>query len=249
MDIFKGRSLDKLPTVLIGTPIIANKKYEDYNLEIYFQTLEKLTYPKKIFMLLLNGEEGDYYIKKYPHLNIKRMPTLNTALETVVLARNLMREALLNSNYDYLMFLEQDVLPSTDIIELLLRHDKTICSALYFNRLKKGITELKEHNIFDRKEFYSYPTIWDFNRAALEKNRYYEEVIPFDALFPGRLLQVNVCGLGAVLISKSVLKKISFRMDSSEYYFDEFYFGRDCHKEKIPIFVDTSVVCRHYKGI
>lgn len=231
----------KKPRVLIGSPIIAEKKYKRYCLDDYLNTLSELTYPDKKISLLLNGQGGDRLIDQYPALNIKRSPTLDSPVETVVKARNILREEVLSNGFDYLLFLEQDIIPHHAIVENLLRHGKRICSALYFNMLKKGE---RKHGITRERQYY--PMLWSFDADRLNQGEYRENVMSFEEIFPSRLMKVDVCGLGSVLIHRDVLEKVPFRFVRNQPVFEEFYFGRDCREAGMDIFVDTSVVCRHY---
>lgn len=231
----------KKPKVLIGSPIIAEKKYKRYCLDDYLGILERLSYPHREFLLLLNGQGGDHIIEQYPILNIRRCPTLDSPLETVVNARNTLKTEVLTNGFDYLLFLEQDIIPPLAIVENLLKHKKYICSALYFNMLKKGE---RKHGI--TREQHYYPMLWSFDPDQLNQGKYQENVMGLEEIFPSRLIKIDVCGLGAVLIHRDVLEKVSFRFVHNQPIFEEFYFGRDCREAGIDIFADTSVVCRHY---
>jgi len=73
------------------------------------------------------------------------------------------------------------------------------------------------------------------------------QLLKFDVLFPGRLLKFDVCGLGAILIHRSVLEKLTFRfMKGEPPIFEEFCFGRDCREIGVDIYLDSSLVCGHH---
>jgi len=228
--------------VLIGSPITAIKKYKSYCLEEYLNSLDNLSYPDKEFSLLLNQEGGDQLINEYPHLNIKRMPFRETVEETCVLARNILRKRAIEERFDYLMFIEQDIIPLPDLVERLMQHHKGVCSALYFNEMEPDKYRYGVNTLF-------FPMAWNFDPALLEKGEYSEKLFRPEDLIKGKLMQVDVCGLAAVLISRQVLEKISFRyIYGSPPIFEEFCFGRDCRSNGIDIFLDSSVVCRHYSA-
>ena len=58
------------------------------------------------------------------------------------------------------------------------------------------------------------------------------------------LMRIVSCGLGCVLIHRDILKKITFRYENK--VFDDRFFCIDLFKQKIPIYADTSIKCKHY---
>ena len=60
-----------------------------------------------------------------------------------------------------------------------------------------------------------------------------------------RLIQVHKCGLGCVLIHRSVLEKIEFRYVKELEAFDDIHFSNDIIKNGFNIYADLSVVCKH----
>jgi hypothetical protein len=234
--------MSKNKKVLIGSPITAVKDYKSYCLEEYLKNLSQLTYPNVEYMLLLNQEGGDHLIKEYPYLNIQRIPELDSITATCVLARNMLRDKALNEGFDYLMFIEQDIIPNYQIIEKLMTHQKGVCSALYYNEMEP----LKpRHGVIT----LFFPMAWNFDKNLIERGDFVENLMSPEELIQGKLLQVDVCGLAAVLIHRKVLEDIPFRYsENNDQIFEEFHFGRDCFMKNIKIFVDTSLVCKHYSS-
>lgn len=184
---------------------------------------------------------GDHLIREYPDLNIKRMPTMDTVVETCVLGRNMLRDQAFQGGFDYLMFIEQDIIPHTDIVEKLMQHQKSVCSALYFNEMQPSTVRHGVDTLY-------FPMVWSFNSPD-PGTGYSERLIRSEDLFKGELMQVDVCGLAAVLIGRKVLEKIRFRyINGSPPLFEEFCFGRDCKEKRVDIYLDPSLVCRHYSA-
>ena len=94
----------------------------------------------KYFDLVLvdNSESNDYY-NKLKKLDVKVIKDnyQEGAKDRVISSRNKLREYFLQNDYDYLLSLEQDVVPPKDVIEKLVKHDKDICSGLYFKEKDK----------------------------------------------------------------------------------------------------------------
>ncbi len=231
----------KPPRVLAGSPITAEKRYKRYCLDDYLSSLRTLSYPELEITLLLNGEGGDELIAQYPELNIKRTPTRPTALETVVEARNTMRGRVLQENFDYLLFLEQDIIPPNDLVERLMRHRKPVCSALYYNQRRAGE---ERHGV--PEDIIDFPMAWKFDNGLLQQGLFREQIIEREAL-QKPLLKVDVCGLAVALIHRDVLEEVEFRFDLRQpLVFEEFHFGRDCWSKGIDIYLDCSFVCTHH---
>ncbi|MDR2816280.1 MAG: hypothetical protein LBB62_06220 [Proteiniphilum sp.] len=223
--------------ILIGTPVTDSLAYKNYCLENYLSMLQELKSDKtKLnFMIILECIQQDaaYYIDKYAgrDFRIELQDSQSDIPERMVACRNRMREIVLEEGYDYLLFLEQDILPDRRIPDLLLKHGKPVCSALYFNIVRKGNPSVS---------YPGYnPMIWRYEDDTI--------VTPlFEELFPPALMKFDGCGLGCVLIHRHVLEKIAFRYEKDKPYFEEFYFMHDCKQHAIDIFVDTGLICRHY---
>jgi len=68
----------------------------------------------------------------------------------------------------------------------------------------------------------------------------------------GELIQIASCGSGCLFVHNSVLKKITFhyskehdKQEKNYFVFDDAFFCKDMTKLKIPIYADTSMICKH----
>ena len=61
-------------------------------------------------------------------------------------------------------------------------------------------------------------------------------------------LEVRACGLGCVLIHRSVLEKVEFRYNKHTSGFDDVFFCEDVIKAGFKVYADTSIRCRHLYG-
>lgn len=221
------------PRILIAS-IITTQPYKQFCLPDYFNALKTLSYPNIDIRILLDGPETDIIKKFQPQFHIKKTPVLNSPVASVVYKRNWFRDFVLDNNFDYLFFWEQDIIPAPDILENLLASKKSVISALYFNYCRKDKPR------YAVPEPGYYPMAWKYNEHGNEALLKYEE------LFPPQLIKIDACGLAAVLIHKDVLAQIKFRADSNPMIFEEFIFARDCQKAGISIYLDTKIICKHY---
>ncbi len=216
----------KMKKVLVGCP---TSDYHEYALQEYAEAVKNLTY-KNYDILLVDNSKDNSYLEKLKMINLPAIKGTwhEEARERIVLSRNILREKVLEENYDYFLSLEQDVIPPKDILERLLQYKKRVVTGIYFNYIntKKGI-EIA-------------PVAW--SRINMEKEERY--FLKPDDLNKG-LLKIAMSGLGCILIHKSVLEKIKFRYEKNYPSFDDIFFGLDCMKNKTSFYTDTSLICKH----
>jgi GT2 family glycosyltransferase len=213
--------------VLVGCPTSFHKEYA---LKQYSEALKNLSYTN-FDILILDNSQNNNYLKKLKSHGLKAIKSkyFDSARERIVFSRNLLKDETIKK-YDYFLSLEQDVIPPKDIIERLLSHKKDVVSGIYFVRNiingKKQLIPLAYKEIPAKNEL---PDMRPLNQFELKKG----------------LTQVVSVGLGCVLISKKILKTINFRYEKDKDSFDDRFFSIDLFKQKIPIYCDTSLICKH----
>lgn len=224
------------PKVLVGCPTSFHKSY---CLQEYLDGVKALTYPNYQLILVDNSPDSSYYdLLESKNVIVFKTPyAAETARERIVLSRNMLRHYFLENDYDYFLSLEQDVIPPPDVIERLLSHKKPVVSGVYYKEyiIKKGDTVTETiimPLLFRKRTDDSFIQLLERDVAA------------------STLLPVDIAGLGCILISKDVLEKLAFRYEPDQVVFDDFWFCQDLAKEHIPLYVDTSVKCKHlFKGM
>ena len=216
----------KQPKILIGCPTSFHK---EYCLQEYAEAVKNLTY-KNYNILLVDNSEDDSYLKKLKSLGLSAIKGswFEGAKERIVSSRNLLREKALEGNYDYLLSLEQDVIPPKNIIERLLQHKKRVVTGIYFNYI----------NV--KKSVELAPVVW--SKVNMEKEERY--FLRPSELNKG-LIKIAMSGLGCILIHRSILEEIKFRYENKYPAFDDIFFGLDCKENKVNIYADTNLICKH----
>ena len=214
--------------VLVGCPTSFHK---EYCLELYANAIKSLTY-KNYDILLVDNSPDNAYLERIKAHGIPAIkgPHHENARDRIIMSRNILKEHALKNNYDYLLSLEQDVIPMPDIIERLLSHNKQVISGIYFVR-----------NIIDNKR-----VLMPLAYKEIPSNNDLPSMRPLneqELLHGPNLIKIISCGLGCVLIHRNVLKEIEFRYDLNT--FDDRWFCIDLFNKKIPIYCDTSVKCKH----
>ncbi len=217
--------------LLVGCPTSFHKSY---CLQEYLNGVKALTYPHYELVLVDNSPDTSYYdLLESKDVTVFKTPySAETARERIVISRNMLRQYILENDYDYFLSLEQDVIPPPDVIERLLSHQKPVVSGVYYKDyvIKKGDTVT---------ETIIMPLLF---RRRLDNS--FIQLLERDVLEPA-LLSVDIAGLGCVLIHRDVLEKVSFRYEPDQIVFDDFWFCQDLAKEHIPLYADTRVKCKH----
>ncbi len=214
--------------VLVGCPTYDGKRY---CLQKYVEGLKSLTYPDKDILLVDNSADTLFH----DELTALVIPVvragnkLATPRDKVIHCRNILRQKVLDGDYDYFLSLEADVVPPPGVIEHFIAHRKDIVSAVVWY-----------YSEYQGKRIPA-PLLWDYDLAGDEKYMHY---VAKEDLAKPQLKEIKACSLSCCLISRSVLEKIRFRYWQESY--DDVMFCMDAGKQGFHIYVDTSVVCTHY---
>jgi GT2 family glycosyltransferase len=224
----------KKPKVLVGCP---TSNHKAYCLKEYVEALKSLDYANFDILLVDNSEKEDYFSElKKLKIPVERVKYEKQVRDRIVKARNLIVETMIKGNYDYFFSLEQDIIPPVDVIQRLLDCKKNIVSGVYFKEFEYNV-----ENTNIKKEIILPMAFVDYDiKKGLIKQLTYSEVID------DRLIKISTCGLGCILIHKSIfLKDIRFRYEEGKKPFDDVWFCRDVKDAGFEIYLDTSIKCRH----
>lgn len=249
----------KLPKVLVGSVICDVYEYCTPQL---LKSLHSLTYKNYNTLLVDNSQKEDFYkrLKERGESVVQAFSDEKDVRLKLVECRNLLRQKVLEEGYDYLLSVDQDVIPPKDIIERLLSHQKKVVTGVYYNRfvyngkqmllpiLYREYSKEEQEELAANKEslrknnpkFYSFleKNGWDFSKAM-------RQLTPEEVEQP-RLMQIKSCGTGCLFIHRSVLEKISFRRNTeTKEGFEDVMFCQDLRKHNIPLYADTSIKCMH----
>ena len=144
--------------------------------------------------------------------------------------RNKLIDEFLLTDYDWLLFLDNDILPPSNIMDMVYTNEH-ICSGVYYQR------------ILDK----CLPTIYDI------KDDVYQALndIPYDTL-----IEVKGAGAGCLLIDRTVfetIKKPYFKIEYDDKGYiatgHDLYFCDKVREAGFKIYCDTRMICSHYKTI
>lgn len=148
----------------------------------------------------------------------------------VAYARQQMADTAVNSGFDYLWMIDDDMICPPDLFELLVRHDVDVVAPLAFMRF-----------------FPHKPVIYNVAEGydVVSKQHYYQNYL-VDRYPKNQLVECDAVGFGSVLIKTSILEKIQ-----KPWFMVMTGSGEDvhfCHQAKAAgfrIFMDTATKLGH----
>ena len=235
------------PKVLVASPTANVKKY---CFPDWLENAMNFKYPNYKIMLFDNSlDDGEfvdymnsYFRENYGQNNDKFLAVKSDIkdkstwlIERMCVSHNDCSNYAINNGYDYLLHLESDIFPPENIIEELICHKKQVCGALYHIDEGVGRRLMVQHRLYRAPNDIITPNI--SARAEVD-------------FCDGTIKTAHHIGLGCILINKQTLKKVPFRflhwsLTKGVGMHPDVYFAEDCHKQGIPIFVNTSIMCNH----
>jgi hypothetical protein len=210
------------------------------------QGLANQTYPRLSFVFL------DTTSAAMPDKNYDQLPSLlqhhlagkmTTILKTttpsgasahqiITEAREQLRQYFLQSDADYLLFVDDDVEIPADAIEKLISHKKQVMVGVYLNPMVLRDGEAPE----------IAPCLWVPFPGS-------EEIVrPLQIIdvMPSRIIPVAMSGFGCALLHRTAMD-IPFVFERDATTSEDTPFFLALASRKIPAFCDTRVKCKHYK--
>lgn len=225
--------------ILIASPTADVK---DYCFDKWMDNVSNFTYENCELFICDNSSTREYYVdiknrfKDFPipfhvaRVNPSQYDRFNLTYKSILAkSHDKCRLYAIENDFDYLLHLETDIFPPVDVIERLLDANQKIVGAMYHievgERSTLMIQKMEEFGD-DLRETYN------LNELDLD-------------FVDGDVKKVFSCGLGCVLIHRSILKQVVFRYEEgSPVHPDSFYYA-DLDAKKIPVYVDTSIYCNH----
>jgi len=163
-------------------------------------------------------------------------------------ARNHAAYQCLNGGYQWLFFLDADILAPKETIPRLMSHRLPIVSALYYQRFPT----------WTGMEGLYLPCM--FNEVAQPNGTIQKQ--PITDFKPGSLVEAHMVPAGSLLIHRSVFErmlaagiKMFFRwtltaesVPPGTGYSEDFFFCKQARELGFKVFCDTSLVCEHETG-
>ena len=226
------------PSVCVATCTYSGKHYA---FKEWWKAITELTYSNiKEILIVDNTADNGNYARKLRRLTngkakVLRAPRLSNSRDTLSASQNMIREYLIERDYDYWMSIESDVIVPKNAIEKLMRWYKPVVGGLY---------EIGHVNKTGRRYcvFMTHPKPGNLNGTRVISAQEHEQL---KSLNEG-LFKVHGCGIGCTLIRRDIFKK--YVMWTDERFTNkhsDVYFYMDLWNNKVPVYIDVSVKCEH----
>ena len=230
--------MSKYPRVLVGCP---TSKHKEYFLDRYVEALKKLDFPGLDFLIVDNSGDDGVYAKKIidaglPAVTVERGAN---SREAVANSMNYLRRKVLDEGYDYLMVIEQDLIPPIDIVQRLMKHGKEVCGAIYNIGFVNSKAQPPRPCLFEK---------YHDNEENAWKTRNLDPKKGFSYLGTG-LREIHGMGNGCILIHRSILDKYGFwymPQDTDKKRHPDVFFFLRLDNDGIKVFVDTTEMIPHF---
>lgn len=229
----------KIPKVIVATCTYEGKHYA---FKKWWKGVQSLTYPIKEILIVDNTADNGNYARKLRRLTqgkatVKRAPRLKNSRDTLSASQNTIRQYVIDNDFDYWMSIESDVVPPTDAIENLMK---------WFRPVMGGLYEIGFENKAGRRYcvFLTHEKKGGLNGTRIISSEENEQLKKIKGS-----VRVHGCGIGCTLIRRDIVEKYVFWTDerfSNKH--SDVYFYMDLWNDKIPVYVDTNVVCEHYNS-
>lgn len=215
--------------VLVVTP---HNEVKNYCFDKWLDRVTNLTYPNYDILIADNSpsNKNKKKIMKAGVSCIHIKPKNKANQKYIAESHDALRNYALIKGYDFILHLESDVFPPHDIIERLLVHRKTVVSAMYFIDFGD-----KSHLMLQGIENIGGTLKFTTNIEEGHDIQYVD----------GQLKEVYACGLGCMLIHRSILEKIKFRWEEGAFAHPDSFFAADLKTLGIKQYLDTSILCHH----
>lgn len=215
--------------VLICCPTSVHKSYVG---DTWIKSVKEIDYPNKEYFLCDNSINSNFsrLLNKKGITTKWVNPKNKHIFQILAESHEECRKKALEIGAEWMLHLEYDIEPPKEILKLLLMRKKKVIGGLY-------------HIYNDDKRVLCFQKTGQMDSDYTNANNLLSGDDNFE--IDGETKQVYSCGLGAILIHKSVFSKINFRFDKNILVAPDSLFAFDCYNQKIPIFVDTSIICYH----
>lgn len=205
--------------------------HKEYVLKEFITHTDKILAESKdldidVDRLFIDNSPDPEFHKAYPDtLYLRKGKNIR---EIMMHCDNMARQRVIDEAYTHLFKLESDLFPPANIIPRLLMHEKLVVGCGYFighgnnARLLQSEIDMGRHRhslqMQNRQSFLSYN---------------------------GKLQPATQFGTGCILVHKSILNNVKFRVNAFDDIHADSHFHYDVFMRGITSYIDTSIVPFH----
>lgn len=233
--------------ILVATPIFDGM---EYCFDKFIASIKKIDFPKFDILIVDNSKNKIFFEKISKQTGFKTIyDDTNEQLnqKRLISSRNKIMDYAKDNGYDFLLFVDTDVIVPENILNELLKANKDVVSGLYYNyfyvsgekrMMPVAWRYFTEEQFAEIKRRGLYPKI--NNRLDLRIKRYFTN----EEIKSGEIIEAAIPSNGCVLFSRKVIES-PFRYGTSEEFHgdDVFFFAHA--REKFKFYVHTGIICEH----
>jgi|TARA_Y100000310_G_C20418487_1_gene685508 GT2 family glycosyltransferase len=206
----------------------------------------------KIIFCVPGRNFSDRFLQSWSNL-IKYLPSIDVEWELVskytpiiYKVRRLISNEVIykHKDYDYMMWVDSDMVFQPSDFEKLLSHNVDIVSGFYYTQ--------DGNTIYDIPNNYACIGLNGEKISRWEVNKYFSDGLSLNYNFntdsPNGLIQVKANGMGWMLVKKGVFESIEDPFDMSMKKGEDIIFQTKALEKGFKSYVDPSVVVGHEKS-
>ena len=146
-------------------------------------------------------------------------------------SRNLIVQHALEIGYDYIMWIDSDMILPKNTLKKLMSHDKDIVSGVYAYKILGGENAVAKRFVKDKVDTYGDIPLKEIRETET-------------------LMEVDGIGFGCVLTKVDIFRNIRkpwFKYSTKMG--EDIYFCRKAQAKGYKIFLDTSILCGHVGNV
>lgn len=235
----------KNPRVLVG---VTTYEAKDYIFDRCMQSIAAFDYDNFDVMVVDNSKSFDYFLKlkRRGYQNVFHVDRGKNSREALTKSQNYIRAKMLEGGYDYLLFVESDLLPPPDTIIRLMGYGKPVVGSTYMI----GTGDYQVPCIFlddIRKEGFKATRPLGIKVEDDGRKLRNPREIEMFLNTGGPIKQAHGVGFGCTLIKREIIEKYGFWCDERfDDKHSDVYFYLDLSRDRVPVFVDITGVVPHF---
>lgn len=212
--------------VLIG--VVTYGKHR-FCLDEFLECLDKQTMKADVLFVVNNGESAYASLIRSKKFNAVEDPKpASTRIDKILNGRNYLRDYALKNNYDYLLFVDSDIMLPPNAVEILVAPGIDVLTGVYLNVFE-----------MDGKKVIAPVLFKDLGDGNCQ-------LYKLDAVESPKVMDIGAAGLGCTLISRKVLEAVDFRtFSNSATGGEDMAFYVDARKKGFRTVATSFVKCVH----
>ena len=207
----------------------------------------------KVIFCIPGRTFSDRFLQSWTNL-IKYLPSINVEWELVSEYSPIIQDVrqrcvgkAISKDYDYIMWIDSDIIFNPTDFERLLSHNVDIVSGLYLVKSGDDIQQLESNYAcigMNNKKIKK----WEIDRY-IEVGNNTPIQYNFNTNSLNELIEVKGNGMGWMLIKKGVFEKIDNPFDSKISVHEDLAFQTKALEKGFKSYVDVSVIVGHEKSL